>query len=672
MPITATGLGSGLDVESLVAQLVLAEVQPAEQRINVSEAAYQSKLSAYGLVRGALDEFNSSVNLVSNLSNFTAKSATVSQPEAVSVTAGAEAVPANYNIDVDSLAKSQVLVSAGSLNFTAVTDAVGEGTLSFQSLADGASSVDVTIDSTNNSLAGLSDAINAADAGVTASIINDGSGYRLIMTSDDTGLANRVDVAVTEAVDDGEALTGLSAFSYSSSTASGNLVETQSAQDALVRINNLSVSSSSNLISSAITGLNITLKAVTASSTSIDVVRNTELATSAVSSFVREYNELMQSIEAVSGYDADQQVGQALTGDSTIRSIATALRAQINSQISNVGGNYSSLAELGISTDVISGELVIDATTLNAVLAAEPLDVANVFTNLGRPTNSSVGFVSSSSATVPGDYAIDFSQTLTSGVLTTDAITTTGNNGGETLVFTIVVDNQSVNVNLDTDDEAEVPAAGGNPTLDEVRAAIENAINASLSGGRSISVTTDGTPAFVFTSGATGDGSTVDITAQSSSSDRFGLAVRNGTDGTATTLATIGGIAAIYDSETNQISGAEGSTSDGLVLKLLGGATGSLGTVKYAVGIAEGISDLLSGFLSSQGLIDSRVTGIEASISDLDEQREALNFRADGLERQYRNQFNGLETLIAQFSATQTFLSQALQNFVAPMSFVKK
>ena len=108
------------------------------------------------------------------------------------------------------------------------------------------------------------------------------------------------------------------------------------------------------------------------------------------------------------------------------------------------------------------------------------------------------------------------------------------------------------------------------------------------------------------------------------------------------------------------------------MLKLLGGATGSLGTVKYAVGIAEGISDLLSGFLSSQGLIDSRVTGIEASISDLDEQREALNFRADGLERQYRNQFNGLETLIAQFSATQTFLSQALQNFVAPMSFVKK
>lgn len=671
MPITATGLGSGLDVETLVAQLVLADVQPAEQRLNSEEAGFQAELSAYGIVSNELASFQSSIAAAANLGNYTAYSS-ISDDETVDAVAGSAAEAATYNIEVTALAGKQVLASSSASEFSATSDVVGEGTLTIQSLAGGAEPVVITIDSSNSTLAGIRDAINTAAAAVTASIINDGSGYRLVLTASDTGLENRVDITVSETSDDGDQGAGLSQMAYSSTNGSGNLTQVQVAQDAAFSIDGLDITSPSNTISSAVEGLTFSLNGVTSRPVEITVSKNKSLAIAAVNGFVNAFNSLNESLSGLTAYNSELESGSTLTGDATVRTILSGVRNLINTAIPYVDGNYATLAELGITTNVLTGSLEVDASALDLAVSSNALDVANVFARVGRSGDSNLEFIRSSDQTVAGEYAVDFSQTNTAGSLVANAITTTGNYGNQQITFTINVDGQAVNVDLDTENTLEVPSSSSNPSLEEVRTAIENAINSQLSSGRSLSVATDGTPAFVFTSGSTGTSSSIEITAESSSSDRFGLVVSAGIDGTSTTTATINGEAASYDAETNQITGADDTAVEGLTLAVTGGSTEISTTLKYGVGIASLLQDLVVTYQGADGLIDARTEGINSTIKDITDQREALSLRASKLEARYRSQFNGLEQLIAQFTATQNFLSQALSNFVEPFSAVKK
>jgi len=134
---------------------------------------------------------------------------------------------------------------------------------------------------------------------------------------------------------------------------------------------------------------------------------------------------------------------------------------------------------------------------------------------------------------------------------------------------------------------------------------------------------------------------------------------------------TINGLDATYDSSANTLTGAVGSVVEGLILKLKGNASGELGQVKYSVGLASDLDELLTGYLATDGLIDARLDGLAKSVSALDDQREALEFRASALEARYRKQFNGLEALISQLNTTQSFLSSALSQFVEPLDFKK-
>ena len=197
MGITATGLSTGLDVEGIVASLVVADTQPTENRLNKNEATYQAQLSAYGTVRSALDAFKTAANSVGNAENYQKKTASTNVFADVGVAAKGGAAIGSYDISVSALAGAHSLASTA---FTTTSDVVGTGTLSIElgttaynadtdayssfTRQTGTSAVAITIDNTNNTLAGVRDAINAATtAGVKASIVNDGSGYRLVLTS---------------------------------------------------------------------------------------------------------------------------------------------------------------------------------------------------------------------------------------------------------------------------------------------------------------------------------------------------------------------------------------------------------------------------------------------------------------------------------------------------------
>jgi len=272
MPITATGIGSGLDVESLVSQLVLADVQPAENRLNSSEAKYQAELTAYGSLKGALAGFQSSVASSAASSQYVGKTASTSLFDTVTATAEQSAPEGSYALEVQSLAEAQSLASSG---YAATTSTVGTGTLTitlgtvtydansgsvtgFAAKAD-VTPVTITIDSSNNTLSGVKDAINASDANVVASIVNDGSGYRLVLQGQDTGAENAVTITVNDTGDgDSTDAAGLSNLAFDETTS--NVTQTNAAANSALTINGLAVTSASKAVSTAVEGVTFTLK----------------------------------------------------------------------------------------------------------------------------------------------------------------------------------------------------------------------------------------------------------------------------------------------------------------------------------------------------------------------------------------------------------------------------
>src|SRR5215212_2764073 len=209
MAISSPGIGSGLDISSIVTQLMNVEKQPLTL-LDQKEASFQAQLSAYGTLRGSLSSFQTAVSGLDNLATFRSVSSTSSDAGIATASATADAAAGVHDLDITQLAKTHAVSAAGQ---TTTTATIGSGisttlTFDFGTIAGGSltngvytgatftqdgtqTSGTVTIDSTNNSLQGIRDAINKANIGVRASIVNDGSGtpYRLTLTGKTTGVS---------------------------------------------------------------------------------------------------------------------------------------------------------------------------------------------------------------------------------------------------------------------------------------------------------------------------------------------------------------------------------------------------------------------------------------------------------------------------------------------------
>lgn len=367
--INASGLGSGLDVNSIVSQLMAVERQPLTVLAS-KEASFQAKLSAYGTLKGALSSLQTAVQALKSPGTFTGKSATVSDSTVLSATATSSAANGTHSISVTQLAKFHSVRS--NTNYAATTDTFHTGTLSIK-IGSG-TPVDIAIDGTNNTLGGIRDAINTARTGVTASIINDGTTNRLVLASKTTGSAGAITVAVTDAGSGGtHALTGL---------ASASLVTVQAADDANLTINGLSISRSSNTISDAIEGVTLKLVKGTLASpgtATVAVAQNTSTVTAAVGAFVKAYNEVISGIKTMTAYDAANKKASVLTGDSTARSIQSQLSNLVQSGVGGIEGGIARLSDIGITVQK-DGTLATDSNKLAAAHVAPDKDIAALFT----------------------------------------------------------------------------------------------------------------------------------------------------------------------------------------------------------------------------------------------------------------------------------------------------
>lgn len=426
-PITAAGLGSGIDIESLVTKLMAVESQPITN-LQKREASYQSKLSAYGVLKSGLSSLQTAANAISTTSNIAAYTATLGNTAVATASADSTASAGTYSLTVSNLASAQKVTSAG---YSSLTASIASGTLNINLGTLSSDGTTFTADSTRsfnidisaakgtNTLSGLRDAINAANTGVTATIVNDGgssNAYHLMLTSNNTGASNSFSVS------------GVSGLNYSpASTATTNdLTSVQKGVDAKLSVDGISITSASNTVSTAIQGVTLNLTGTTTTATTLTVATDSSAIQKKVQSFIDSYNSLLSLMKSQTKTTQSTKLSTSTTtsstssdgplaADSTVRSIQAQLRSIVGSAVGS--GSISRLSDAGIKI-AVDGSLSLDSTKFQAALQSSPSGVANLFAK----TTSADGIASQVSETITSYLG-------TGGLLTTktDGIQTTIN-----------------------------------------------------------------------------------------------------------------------------------------------------------------------------------------------------------------------------------------------------
>jgi flagellar hook-associated protein 2 len=365
--IQSLGAGSGLDIQTLVSQLVTAEGAPTVTRLTRHASAVGAQLSAIGTLKGTLSAFQTVVAPLNDTKLFQVLTATSSDTAAVTAIADKSAVPGGYGIEVTQLAQAEKLISK---EFAGGAAAVaGTGSLT---LTHGTSVMTLTLDSTNNTLAGIRDAINGAanNPGIQATLINSATGSRLVLTSVNTGAANTVRVTSS-----GGALAQLD---YAGA-ASVNWTANQIAQDASVKIAGVAITNANNVITSAIDGVTLTLKkAAVGVVNTLTVASDQNAVVNNVKRFVDGYNAMRDKFSSLTFYDAASKTAGPLLADPMMNGIDAQMRNLSLSQVNGVAGPYASLASIGIVSDA-KGRLTLDQAKLTTALTAAPTAVAQLF-----------------------------------------------------------------------------------------------------------------------------------------------------------------------------------------------------------------------------------------------------------------------------------------------------
>lgn len=656
--MATSGVTSGgmIDVNGLVNSLMTVERRPVNL-LTTKQSSFQAKLSAVGTVKNAVSTFQGAMSSLASASGFQTISAASGDSSVFSATASSTSTAGSYSIEVTKLAQAQKLATSGQISTTA---AIGSGTLTFDfgsitggtfdavtgkyagaSFANnGSGSKSITIDASNNSLQGIRDAINAAKMGVTATIVNDGSGtpYRLALSSNSMGSSNSMKISVA-----GDA--ALSNLLAHDPAATQNLAETSTAQNAQLKVDGISISKASNTISDVISGVTLNLKKISTSAVSLDVASDSNGVTKSVQSFVDAYNTLNKTLNSAL---ASGVVGSTapLHGDSMVRSLQSQIQGIMRTTLSSNGSSVNSLSHIGVSF-VKDGSLSLDTTKLNAAVSANPKSVAGIFAATGSSTDSLVSFSMGSVSTVPGSYAVAVSQVATQGSLAGSAAAGTTITAGVNDAVNLTVDGVSASITL----------SAGTYTAASLTAEVQAKINGSatlVAAGVSVNVK-ENAGVLAISSGKYGSASSVAITGGNGANGLLGGTPQqtNGVD----VAGTIDGQAA---SGTGQSLYSTSGNSSGLSLIVNGGTLGNRGTVNYSQGYAYQLNKLATSVLSTDGAMTTRTNSINNSIRDIGKQIDSMNTRMTVIEARYRKQYAALDTMLSSMTSTSNFLSQQL------------
>ncbi|MCX7946177.1 MAG: flagellar filament capping protein FliD [Hydrogenophilus sp.] len=369
MALTATGIGSGLDIKGLVSQIMSVERQPLK-RLDAQKQNLNNQISGFGQIKSAVSQLQSALEALKNKDTFTAVKTTVAQGADFTASAKAGAAVGQYEISVQQLAQAQRVATSATTQF----DPSGGGDLT---ITVGSNSTTINV-AAGTTIEQLRDQINAANAGVTASVINNGGVKQLVLTGKETGAANTFTLTGTGA---------LSSLTFSNPnalpTGSNNaLYRLQSAQDAQLTINGVQITRSKNTITDAIDNVTLTLTGASNTPKSLTLERDLTPAKNAIQNLANAYNALMDKIDQLGGYDAEKKRAGDLYGDASLRGLRNQVRQVLSQTITGVG-DYQRLSDFGVEFSS-TGRMTIKESKLTQALTANGADIATFFAGVGN------------------------------------------------------------------------------------------------------------------------------------------------------------------------------------------------------------------------------------------------------------------------------------------------
>lgn len=384
--MSSPGIGSNLDVKSIVSQLVAIEKQPLD-KLKLEATATQAKISTFGQIKSLVSTLSDAASKLSSVTGWNAVTATSSDTSYVTASAIGGTQSTVFSVEVQTLAKAQSSYSAPLLP---VGGAVGGGTLRLEIgkwagavfTPGSGTPVDITVSATDT-VSDIASKINGANAGVTATILSDASGERLLLRGKNTGVDAGYRLSVTADADTntGDAL-GLSRLVVGSTT-------NQAAADAAATINGIAVTSSTNTFANKVSGVTFTAVKETTAPVTITIDKDTSQVQKNIQAFVDAYNAVNGVLNEATKYDAGTKTAGLLQGDSTTLSLQSALRTAAQS-VRTGSSVFSRLSDIGIEA-LQGGNLQVNTTKLSAAMNNNMDELKAMFSTSASDTTQGFG-----------------------------------------------------------------------------------------------------------------------------------------------------------------------------------------------------------------------------------------------------------------------------------------
>jgi flagellar hook-associated protein 2 len=662
--VSFQGLASGLNTDQIV-QAMLAPQQQEITSLQNQQSGITQRETLYSTIQADLTALQSAVNALYGTTNnvFDGLTANSSASSIATASASNGAAPGNYTFTVNSLAQAQENASQG---FTSASSTITQGTLGIQ-VGNGAVNT-ITIDSSNDTLQGLANAINKANAGVTASIINNGNsaGYQLLLTANNTGTANAFTITNNLAASGGGAI-------------QPTFTDTvQAASDASISIGSgsgaLTVTSSTNQIENAFQGVTLNLVSANPSQpVTISVANNTQAQSTAINNFVRAYNTVIGFINQNDTYDAQTKQGGPLLGDFAATSLLNSLGQKVTTAVPGVNSLANNLSEVGITVNA-DGTLAVNSDTLNQALSGKlsgvsASDIRNLFGQSGTSTNPSIQFV----------YApIAFHTSQPVGVQITQAAIQGSITGSNTLPSSTNIQtgtNDTLTLTVNGKTSGNITLAAGSYSPQQLVQAVQSAINAdSALSGTPVTASLNANNDLVLTSNNFGSGSSVVVGSGDALSS---LGLTSGQSGTGTDVA--GSFVVNGKSESATGSGqtltgdSTNATTAGLVVTSTLTPSQITGTPEGSVTISQGIASQLGNALNSMldpvtGQLTALQQSLQTQYTSIGQNITQLQQSMQLQQSQLLEEFVQMESNLASIQAAGSALGASLTGFSSSSS----
>jgi flagellar hook-associated protein 2 len=771
MAITsATGLVSGINIDSIVSQIQDAERGPILQ-LQARQTTFQTQISGLLNVSSKLSTLLAVSTSVNNPANFNTKTASVTKTSAgvslLTATADSTATTGSYALTVQQLAQANKKASQGFVDQNTTAVASGDGTFKFKVGSSG-TEYSVTV-SSSTTLQGLRDAINSSGGSVTASIINDGTGsnpYRLVLTANSQGSANTITITNNDttldftnkkveaayafttnsfagtvssnagnnytgstnktflvkivtggdagvatykySIDGGITYLGANGAAYNGSNAittqgaltnyidsavasnstnegvqlafgSGTLAADdtfsidvfnptfQSAQDAVVKIDNTTLTKPSNTITDAIQGVTLNLtQADTSNSVTLSVSSDSAGLSEKIKNFVTAYNDVNKFLNDQFTFDPKVKKAGALLADPSVRAVQRLLKNVVSGSIPGLTSGKSNLSQIGIASDSKTGTLTVDDSKLSAAISSDPDGVRRLFLGIGTPTNSAIKFVGLTAKTSPGTYGIQINVAPAKASLggvsdaTFQDLSSTGLTNDERLSFTFS-SNYTATSPTTTSFAVTLTASS---RINDVVSALNSAfatqkvgLSASNDSGRVKITSTDYGQDVRFT-----------VVSDQAGSTQTGIGAVGLTAQGADVAGLINGHSATGKGQI--LTSSSGFAEDGLSISTESTTTGLFGTIAVSRGVGDQLAASLDSYTNpTSGIFIGKTNTIQGNIDRISEDITKINDRITKEGDRLRSQLQRLEVTLGQFQATSNFLTNQLSK-LPTISFV--